>query len=162
MTIRKTETKDLETVMQIYRDGQIQMQESGNFDQWGDVHPPESLIESDIQAGRSYVCENNNHELLAVFYFNVEQDPTYNKIDGKWQNNEPYGVVHRIARKRDVSAKGSGAFCINWCYDQHPNIRIDTHEDNKPMLVLLERLGFERCGIIWIANGDERIAFQKL
>jgi len=175
MIIRKTRPEDLEAVMQIYKDGQIQMRESGNLEQWGDVHPPRALIENDIQIGKSYVCENignisnvsdtngnDGSNLLAVFYFSIEEDPTYQKIDGKWLNNEPYGVVHRIARKRDASAKGSGAFCINWCYEQYSNIRIDTHKDNTPMLVLLERLGFKRCGIIWIANGDERVAFQKL
>jgi hypothetical protein len=42
------------------------------------------------------------------------------------------------------------------------NIRIDTHRDNVPMLSLLDKSGFERCGIIYLKNGDERIAFQKI
>ena len=33
--------------------------------------------------------------------------------DGIWQNNSPYGVIHRLAG--DGSVKGIGAHCINWC-----------------------------------------------
>ena len=44
---------------------------------------------------------------------------------------------------------------------RHSDVRIDTHEDNIPMQRALLRAGFERCGIIHIATGDERVAFQK-
>ena len=41
------------------------------------------------------------------------------------------------------------------------SIRIDTHKDNIPMQRALAKHGFIKCGIIHLANGDERIAFQK-
>jgi RimJ/RimL family protein N-acetyltransferase len=165
MTIRKTKMEDLPEVMQIYSDARAFMRETGNADQWGGSHPPQELIEKDIQNGCSYVCLKDG-EITAVFYFNIEEDPTYSKIDGSWLNNGPYGVVHRIARAAAANAKGSGAFCLDWCFARHPNIRIDTHKDNGPMIALLERLGFKCCGIIWLiggsADGDERMAFQKI
>lgn len=40
------------------------------------------------------------------------------------------------------------------------NIRIDTHADNKTMQHLIEADGFTRCGIIYIADGTPRIAYQ--
>jgi len=135
------------------------MQRSGNPDQWGNVHPPRDLIISDIEAGTSYVCECDG-KIEAVFYFNIEVEPTYAEIDGKWLNDEPYGVVHRIASAR--SGTGAGAFCLEWCFEQCGNLRIDTHCDNKPMLGLLEKLRFSYCGIIWVENGDERKAYQKV
>ena len=158
MTIRKSTPPDIPTIMQIYAQARMYMQASGNPNQWQNNHPPQELIENDIKSEKSYVCENDN-KITAVFYFNIEDDPTYSKIDGQWLNSTPYGVVHRIARSPD--AKGAGAFCLNWCYSQHPNIRIDTHRDNTVMLKMLERLGFKYCGIIWLENGDERMAFQK-
>jgi len=159
MTIRKTTINDLTNVLRIYAEAREFMRETGNPGQWGSEHPSQEMIENDIQNGTSYVCIHND-EIAAVFYFNIEKDPTYAKIDGQWLNSNPYGVVHRIARGK-VSA-GAGAFCLNWCFSQHPNIRIDTHRDNAPMLSLLNKLGFTYCGIIWIANGDERLAFQKV
>jgi hypothetical protein len=105
------------------------------------------------------VSNSPNSKIVAVFYFNTEPDPTYDKIDGAWLDDKPCGVVHRIAKRTQV--KGAGAFCINWCFEQCHNIKIDTHSDNIPMKKLLGKLGFTYCGIIWIENGDERIAFQK-
>ncbi|MCL2421662.1 MAG: GNAT family N-acetyltransferase [Defluviitaleaceae bacterium] len=160
MTIRKTTMTDLPTVMQIYDEGRATMRQTGNPDQWQNNHPPQELIEKDIQAGSSYVCLDDAGKIAAVFYFAIEKDPTYGKIDGAWINDEPYGVVHRIAR--GFNAKGAGAFCMEWAFAQYPNVRIDTHKDNGPMITLLERLGYTRCGIIWIASGDERVAFQKV
>lgn len=40
------------------------------------------------------------------------------------------------------------------------SIRIDTHADNKTMQHLIEADGFTRCGIIYIADGTPRIAYQ--
>ena len=181
MKIRKTTMSDLPVVMEIYAQGREYMRKTGNPDQWKNNHPPEELIVQDIQAKSSYCCvvdtgSGEAEEILAVFYFAVEEDPTYAKIQGQWLNDSTYGVVHRIARGYNANAgagcganagAGSGvksvaAFCIDWCFDQHPNVRIDTHKDNGPMLRLLERLGFSYCGIIWLASGDERMAFQKV
>ena len=158
MKIRKTLPKDYECVCQIYSDARKFMQDSGNPEQWGDVHPPADLILQDIEQGLSYVCTIQD-DICAVFYYNVETDSTYGKIDGQWLNDAPYGVVHRIASSRSV--EGAGAFCLKWCLEQCKNLRIDTHKDNAPMLKLLKNLGFSYCGIIWIENGDERLAYQK-
>ena len=40
------------------------------------------------------------------------------------------------------------------------NIRVDTHRDNKVMQHILTKQGFQRCGIIYVKNGTERIAYQ--
>ena len=159
MIIRKAMLTDLDTVMEIYAYARTYMQQNGNPNQWHDSHPPRELIENDIKAGLCYVCEDKT-KIGAVFYFNIEHEPTYSKIDGKWLNSEPYGVVHRIAR--GPGAKGAGAICLEWCASKHPNIRIDTHSDNTAMMKLLESMGYIYCGIIWLENGDERLAFQKV
>ena len=159
MTIRKSKMTDLDTIMEIYAYARAYMKESGNPNQWFDTHPRREVIEVDITSGLSYVCVDGE-KIAAVFYFNVEIEPTYSNIDGGWLNDEPYGVVHRIARGPE--GRGAGALCLNWCSAQHPNIRIDTHKDNAAMLKLLEKLGYVYCGIIWLENGDERMAFQKL
>ena len=161
MYIRKTKMDDLDDVCDIYSYARNYMKQNGNPEQWGDVHPPRDLIIKDIYAGKSYVCVDDDNGINGVFYFNIEVDPTYAKIDGSWLNENEYGVIHRIA-KAENAGKGTGVFCINWCYEHFNNIRIDTHKDNIPMVKLLEKLGFSYCGIIWIENGDERKAYQKV
>ena len=101
--------------------------------------------------------------MIGVFFFalgkNVE--PTYRLIeDGAWRNDEAYGVVHRIAG--DGSRKGIGAFCINWAFEQCGHLRMDTHADNIVMQNLLNKLGFEKRGIIHVIEDDyPRFAYEK-
>ena len=157
--IRKTTTDDLDAVMDIYADALIYMREKGNPNQWNDNYPSRELITGDVFAGKSYVADDNGR-IAAVFYFGIEHEPSYKKIKGQWLNDEPYGVVHRIAKNREF--RGVAEFCLNWCFTKSVNMRIDTHRDNIPMRKLLDKLRFTYCGIIWLENGDERMAYQKV
>jgi len=99
-------------------------------------------------------------EILGVFCYFLGEDPTYQSIeDGAWINDRPYGVIHRIAVA--VHQRGVASACFSWCYAACGNVKIDTHRDNIPMQRSLEKNGFSRCGIIHLANGDPRIAYQK-
>ena len=160
MYIRKTTCDDLVSVMNIYRGGREIMLEGKNFHQWPEGYPFLDIIEADIAAGHSYVCVAGD-EILAVFHLSPGPEESYGKIDGAWLDDEPYGVVHRIARLKNNKAKGSGAFCLEWCFEKEKNIRIDTHADNIPMRKLLEKQGYKHCGTIRIETGDERMAFQR-
>lgn len=162
MKIRKSTIADLPQIQAIYADARKLMKESGNPTQWKNNHPPQETVEADIKNGNSYVCFDQNDNILAVFFFTTQPDPTYTEIRGAWLNDQPYGVIHRIARRNIPIAKGMGAFCINWCFSQIQNLRIDTHEDNAPMLTMLAREGFVRCGMIKLANGEDRVALQKI
>ena len=42
------------------------------------------------------------------------------------------------------------------------NIRIDTHLDNRIMQHVIKKYGFTYCGIIYLASGDERLAYQQI
>ena len=160
MEIRKTNKKDLKEVMEIYAYARKFMAEHGNPNQWKTTNPTSERIEQDIEKGKSYVCVEGT-EILGVFYFAVEEDSTYKVIyDGNWKNYNTYAVVHRIASAG--KAKGVGTFCINWAYEQFPNIRIDTHRDNLVMQNMLKKNGFNYCGVIYLGNGEERLAFQKI
>ena len=113
-----------------------------------------------IKKGTSYVCEDNG-EVIAAFHFSVGDDPTYKKIyEGEWQNDEPYAVIHRIAVK--YHGRGIADFCYGECFRIHPNLRIDTHRDNLPMQRSLGKNGFVRCGVIYLENGEDRVAYQKI
>lgn len=159
MKIRKTTTQDLEQLLELYQHARSFMAQHGNPTQWGNSYPPVSVLEQDIQNGDSYVCEEDGM-IIATFYFRIGSDDTYAKIyAGQWLNEEPYGVVHRIASSGTV--KGAATYCINWALSQCGNLKIDTHEDNLVMQHLLEKNGFTRCGLIYVHDGSQRIAFQK-
>lgn len=159
MEIRKTKPEELDLVMEIYAYARRFMAEHGNPNQWKNTNPPRERVEQDIAERKSYVCTEGN-EILGVFYFAKEKDPTYHVIyEGEWKNKEEYAVVHRIASAGKT--KGVGSFCMSWAYEQFPNIKIDTHRDNIVMQNMLKKNGFSYCGVIYLQNGEERLAFQK-
>lgn len=161
LQIRLTQISDYDEVLLIYQKARDFMKETGNSNQWGTHWPPKELIKQDIKEKKSYVCVKDN-KIVAVFYFNICEDETYNQIySGKWIDDvTEYGVVHRIASSGSV--KGAGSFCMMWAYEQCKNIKIDTHKDNIPMQNMLKKLGYKYCGIIYTHDGTERLAFQKV
>ena len=158
MEIRKTTIEDLDTINEIYAYAREFMKKTGNPNQWRDDKPLLSDILTDIEKGNSYVVLENG-EIAGVFAFIMGEDPTYGYIeDGSWLNDEPYGTIHRIAS----GGKYSGVFdaAVDFALTLRDNIRIDTHHDNKVMQHLVSRKGFSRCGIIYLLNGEPRIAYQ--
>ena len=159
MIIRKSTLKDVEQIEKIYAHAKEFMRANGNPNQWKGDYPNAFDAEEDVKNGIGYVCESDG-EIVGVFAFNIAVEPTYNTIyNGAWQNDSPYAFMHRIA----VSNHGKGVvdFCIDYCFKLYSNLKIDTHRDNIPMQKVLKRNGFSYCGIIYLKNGDERLAFQK-
>ena len=159
--IRPTEEADLPRVMVMYAIDRSYMRQTGNASQWGTDYPPESLIREEIAAGHSFGCENDAGKPVGTFCFIIGEDPTYHEIfGGEWlDEGEEYGTVHRIASSGEE--KGVGDACIRWCLARHPNIRVDTHRDNRAMQHIIEKLGFSYRGIIHVEDGSERLAYQK-
>lgn len=163
MEIRHTTAADLPRIEEIYAGARAFMAEHGNPNQWGPTNwPPMELIRKDIEAGHSYVCTEAGRVVGTFYYiYGPDIEPTYREItDGAWQDESPYGVIHRLAG--DGSVKGIGAFCIQWGLSQHPHMRVDTHTDNIVMQDLLGRLGFTQCGIIHVIEDNyPRYAYER-
>ena len=160
MEILKADERDIDRIMEIYDEGRAFMRRSGNLRQWTGGYPSRSLIADDISSGCLYKAVDGD-TVLGVFFFSIMDDPTYRTIRGAWSFERPYGVIHRIAR----SSSYTGSFlhdALSFASLRCRYIRIDTHQDNLPMQRALEREGFRRCGIIWIQDGSERVAFDRL
>ena len=159
--IRPAGTEDLETLMRIYGHAKEFMARHGNPEQWTGGYPSEKLIESEIEAGHSFVCETADGKIAGTFCFITGEDPTYQVIEhGRWLADGPYGTIHRLASAG--IAHGVAEACMEWCWQRMPNLRADTHSDNAIMQKILEKAGFTRCGIIYTDNGSPRIAYQRI
>ncbi|MCM1136876.1 MAG: N-acetyltransferase [Clostridium sp.] len=159
MTVRTACIEDLENILPIYSYAREQMALNGNPTQWGNDKPPVSLLINDIKKLNLYLIEENDRP-VGVFAFIIGVEPTYQEINGAWLNALPYGTVHRVASNGVV--KGILNKCLNFCESLLPNIRIDTHKDNAIMRHLLEKEGFQECGIIHVEDGTPRIAYQRM
>lgn len=162
MEIRRIGQEDFDRVMSIYEYARQFMADHGNPYQWGPTKwPTAERILQDIEDGTGFVVEHEGR-VIGHFGFVWGPDPTYLEIvDGEWLDDSQYAVVHRIAG--DGSVKGIGEFIINWAYEKSGgHLRIDTHGDNYVMQNLLNKLGFIKCGTIYVEEDDfPRIAYER-
>lgn len=136
------------------------MASHGNETQWGGAYPPGSLIAEDIEKRRLFVVESGGR-VRGVFAFIIGPDDSYAVIeDGSWLSDGEYGTIHRIAG--DGESHGTVGAAVDFCSGRIGHLRIDTHESNAVMRRLIERNGFERRGIIHVADGSPRIAYERL
>ena len=161
MTLRTATEADIPAIMKILEAGRSIMLASGNLHQWPQGYPTEEMVRRDIGPGYGKVMEDGGR-IVAYFACIPSPDPTYAVIyDGAWEEDEkPYYVVHRIASFPQVH--GVFRTMMEYLDALTDNIRIDTHKDNKIMQHNLAKYGFKYCGIIHIASGAERLAYQRI
>lgn len=134
------------------------MRSNGNPTQWPASYPDRQLVEEDIRAGHCYVFEEEDR-IVGTFALILGPDPTYQAIeDGSWRFSEPYGTIHRIASAGQT--KGLTQACFDFCLEQIPYLRIDTHADNQAMQAAVRRYGFVHCGTIYLTNGSPRLTYD--
>ena len=159
-SFRKARIEDLPRILELIECGRQKMRAAGNNEQWTNGQPSQEVIEEDIRLGESYVMTENG-KVVVTFAFKPGPDVTYAKIyEGKWLDDvKPYYVVHRLASAPGV--RGVLKDVLNFCFSHTDNIRIDTHRQNVVMRHALEKYGFRYCGIIYLLDGAERLAFQS-
>jgi Cof subfamily protein (haloacid dehalogenase superfamily) len=154
--------------MRIIADAQADFRARG-IDQWQNGYPNEAAIRGDIERGESYVVIRGE-QIVATAMITFAPDPNYAVIyDGEWLLAAPksYATIHRISV--DLAERGQGI--AEWIVGQTErmcrkrgadSLRIDTHRDNRSMQRVAEKNGMTLCGIIHLADGAERLAYEKI
>ena len=159
-TIRKSTLADLPTILNLRDQAREIMRSYGNTFQWPDGYPRDDMFKKDFELGGSHVMLNEAGETVGTFALLPSPEVTYNVIyNGQWLDDEPYYVIHRIASTPE--SHGILDALLDYCESKVDNIRIDTHEANIIMRKGLEKQGYQYCGIIYLLDGNERLAFQK-
>ena len=159
-TVRPATAGDLPRMMELFRQAREIMRADGNLTQWAGEYPSKEVVMEDIRLGRSFVIEENS-VAIGTFAFILGEEPTYNRIyEGRWlEDTLPYATIHRLASSRD--SHGVAQACFSWAWEQCRNLRVDTHADNHIMQHCIQKAGFTYCGIIYLADGAPRLAYQK-
>ena len=162
--IRRAVAEDVQAIMEIVADAQSLLRDCG-VDQWQDGYPTAEIILQDIVRNESYVVVNDG-QIVGTAVISFAGEVTYNQIDGRWINDNPYAVIHRLAVRS--TARGTGiakqlfAYAEELCRERSiGDIRVDTHRDNNIMRNLLSVIGYKHCGEITLLSGAKRIALQK-
>ncbi len=153
------EIADLKEIYSIYEYARGFMKQTGNPNQWAEKYPPKELLSEDIENKRLYVIEREGR-ICGVFYFYIGTDKTYLEIEGEWGSGLPYGTIHRIAAAQN--ARGIFSEALKFTLQKINHIRIDTHADNKVMQSVLDKHGFSYRGIIYVADGTPRRAYELI
>lgn len=166
MDFRKAVESDIESIMNIIKKAQAYFKEQG-IDQWQNNYPNFEIIRNDIANKNGFVLLKDGN-VVGTVAVSFDGDKNYESIyDGEWLDNNEYAVIHRIAVEPDYKGLGLSSIiiknieelCLNKCVY---SIRVDTHKDNLSMQKLLQKNGFKHCGIIYLEDKSERIAFEKL
>ena len=158
MDIRVSAIEDVPAIMAVFDDARAFMREHGNMEQWPEGTPSREAVLDDIAAGTGYVVLDAAR-VVGTFALIPGEDPTYGTIEGEgWHHDEAYCAIHRVASLSSVHGMTNELFAF--CKDRSAYLRIDTHADNVPMQNAILKHGFEPCGVIHLANGDPRVAFD--
>ena len=166
MEFRQAKISDLDQIVEIIELSKKYLKET-KVDQWQDGYPAKEDLRRDIESGNSYVLTNKD-EIVATTVISLDGESTYNSIfNGEWITNEDYIVMHRVAVHDKYKGKGIFKELIKEAENLALNkgissIKIDTHRDNISMQRAVVKNDFKRCGIIYLEDGSERIAFEKV
>ena len=158
MLIRPATEADLPALRPVFEAAKEIMRADGNLEQWAAPgFPGDALLLRDIACGGGFIIERER--IVAYFALLPSPEPTYDYIDGAWHSDEPYGVIHRMASYPEEH--GIFAAIIDFATTRYAHLRIDTHRDNRIMQHLIAKHGFTYCGIIWLADGTPRLAYER-
>ena len=168
MRLQLSTLNDIKEIIEIIEDAKIYLA-SLNIDQWQNGYPNKTEIENDVLNGESYVVLNDQNEIIATSMFTTNPEPTYKIIDGDWiiDASKKYGVVHRLAIKKEYKKMGVATFIFEKFHEllkkqNIDSLKIDTHEQNLGMQSLIQKLGYQYCGVIYTKYQAKRLAFEKI
>ena len=169
MIIRQSQKADLDEIMDVIADARVRIGRLG-IDQWQYGYPRRDILEEDIALGRSYVARTEEGELCGVYSLITDGEPTYDRIyEGAWLTGEgrAYAAIHRIAVAGAYCGTGVASQVIAHIFacareNGFVSVRVDTHSGNLPMRKMLEKNGFSYCGIIYLEDGQKRVAYEAV
>ncbi|HEX2946649.1 MAG TPA: GNAT family N-acetyltransferase [Clostridia bacterium] len=166
MEFLKASEADAGRIMEIIGQSQAYLKQQG-VNQWQNNYPNIGTVLNDIHNEECCVLLDNGRIVGTVtVIFGGEK--TYSKIyDGEWLSSNEYATIHRIAVDPGYKGRGLAAEIIEkieaMCRTKGiGSIRVDTHRQNESMKRMLHKNGFTYCGIIYVADNSERVAFEKL
>lgn len=168
--IRIADISDLAGVIKCVNDAKKFLKDSGST-QWNgkDGYPQEADLIADIQEKRLFVCVRN-YKIAGIAAF-LGEEPEYQKPFGTWlTDTNQYLTIHRIAVNDDFRGQGVAKalfkYAEAYAKKKHKvSIRVDTHEKNKAMQGLAEKMGYTLCGYVLyrrISEEPKRLIYEKV
>lgn len=166
MKLLLAQTEHIADIMDIIEDGRQTLRELG-IPQWQQSYPTQQTIVADIVAGNSYLLLKQN-QLIGTVALLTTEEATYNHLkNGKWHSTRPYLTIHRLALAKSFLNKGIGSIFLKKIEEialtkDRYSIRLDTHENNKPMRQLALKNGYQFAGKVNYGDIFDCFAYDKI
>ena len=163
---RKAKEIDVFEIMKIINQAQDYLR-ANNIDQWQNDYPNTETILDDVRNDVSYVLLKDDH-IIGTIALIFQIEPTYNNIyQGSWLSDKKYMTIHRIAIDNKYFGSGFASLMMEYAEElgkkNHVfSIRIDTQKDNLQMQKHLLKNQYILCGLIYLNDNSERLAFEKI
>ncbi len=138
MQLRQATMADFDQIMTILKDGANQLAERG-VEQWQGDYPSPDQIKEDIENGWAYLAVSQDGETVGAIAIVPSPDHSYDRV-AIHSNHAGKGYATKLLTE-----------VINYIKEHRSDIdsiRIDTHEDNKAMQHLIDKMGFTRVGTL--------------
>ena len=162
--LKLADIQDLTIAIQLIEQGKAFLKSLG-IDQWQNGYPDEVCIKNDILERKGYFLVYGK-AIVGYMCIDFDGEPAYDNLQGKWLSHMPYVVVHRMVINNTFKKKGLASIAFQLVeklaiQNGIQSFRVDTDIDNKIMQHILNKNGFQYCGIVNFDN-SEKIAFEKL
>ncbi|MFD1671064.1 GNAT family N-acetyltransferase [Agrilactobacillus yilanensis] len=170
-TFRKSNKNDLTAIVEIMTQAKTLLAKR-QIPQWQNPSdgPTAMTFKTDMLTGQGYVlCQEEKVVAYGALISGI--DPAYEAIDGQWQTqptSREYIAIHRLCVTSTLKNQGLASEIMQHLITQaialdYQDIRIDTHRLNLPMQHVIQKNGFQYCGVVKLPIQDgERLAFQLL
>ncbi|MCI4442139.1 MAG: GNAT family N-acetyltransferase [Lentimicrobium sp.] len=161
---RKAEISEASRIWIVLHQAILRRKEDGS-NQWQDGYPNPEVVQKDIEKGEGYVLVEGE-TIIGYCAVLVNDEPAYEKIEGKWLTKDEFVVFHRIAISEKYLGKGLSKIMIEYIEDfalknNIFSVKADTNYDNIAMLKIFEKSGYTFCGEVYF-RGSPRKAYEKV
>lgn len=153
LEVRRAVETDADDVLRLIAGAKIHLRREGNNIQWTGEYPGREVIDNDIALKRCMVVEHCG-DTVGTFCMLTEADPTYSTLPA----DMPYATLHRVAGSPGIA--GITERAVEYALGVMPEVRIDTHVVNAPMLKAIKRMKMGYLGEITLADGTPRVVYM--
>ena len=161
---RKATTSEIPQIWIILQQAIARRKKDGS-NQWQDGYPNPEVIKNDIDKNAGFVLTEGD-TIIGYTALLINDEPAYEKIEGKWLTNGDFIVFHRVAISETHLGKGLAKKLLGFIEEfaisnNISSLKADTNFDNFAMMTIFEKMGYSYCGEVHF-RGSARKAYEKV
>jgi GNAT superfamily N-acetyltransferase len=161
---RNAKISEAPQIWEILQHAILRRKEDGST-QWQDGYPNLQVVHNDSKKDQGFVLVEGE-TIVGYGAAIINDEPAYDKIEGKWLTTGDFVVIHRVAISEKHLGKGLAQMIIRYVEDfalknDIYSIKADTNFDNIAMIKIFEKMGYTLCGLVYL-RASPRKAYEKI